>query len=107
MFGDGERALRVSTWRPRVFNKAVKRCQAADPDFPSRPTPHSLRHTAASLAVSAGASVLVVCRLLGHSKPSVTLDVYAGLWDTDLQEVAGALDRERSEALSTGHLLRV
>lgn len=102
VFGDGEHALRVSTWRPRVFNKAVKRCQAADADFPSRLTPHSLRHTAASLAVSAGASVLVVCRLLGHSKPSVTLDVYAGLWDTDLQEVAGALDRERKAVLDGG-----
>lgn len=99
IFGAGEVPLRISTWRPRVFNKAVARCREADREFPERLTPHSLRHTAASLAVQAGASVLVVSRLLGHSRPSVTLDVYAGLWDTDLQEVAGALDAQRSRAL--------
>ena len=38
-------------------------------------TPHELRHTAASLAVSAGASVLGVQRLLGHEKAFMTLDV--------------------------------
>ncbi|MBB1057845.1 site-specific integrase [Dietzia sp. B19] len=100
IFGGGEVPVRISTWRPRVFNKAVARCRMADPEFPARLTPHSLRHTAASLAVQAGASVLVVSRLLGHSRPSVTLDVYAGLWDDDLQAVAGALDAERSRALA-------
>src|SRR5699024_3785769 len=35
-------------------------------------TPHELRHTAASLAISAGASVLAVQRMLGHAKPSMT-----------------------------------
>ena len=100
IFGGGDVPVRISTWRPRVFNKAVARIREVDPEFPARLTPHSLRHTAASLAVQAGASVLVVSRLLGHSRPSVTLDVYAGLWDNDLQAVAGALDAERSRALA-------
>lgn len=59
-------------------------------------TPHELRHTAASLAVSAGASVLAVQRMLGHSKPSMTLDVYADLFDQDLDAVAESLDALRS-----------
>jgi integrase len=44
-------------------------------------TPNELRHTAASLAVGRGASVLAVQRMLGHDKPSTTLDVYSDLFD--------------------------
>lgn len=55
-------------------------------------TPHELRHTAASLAVSAGANVKAVQRMLGHASASVTLDVYADLFDDDLDAVAVALD---------------
>lgn len=58
-------------------------------------TPHDLRHTAASLAVSAGANVKAVQRMLGHKSAAVTLDVYADLFDTDLQTVAEALDEAR------------
>ena len=56
-------------------------------------TPHEMRHTAASLAVSAGADVKVVQRMLGHASAAVTLDVYADLFDEDLDTVAIALDR--------------
>ena len=55
--------------------------------------PHALRHTAASLAISAGASVLAVQRLLGHASAAMTLDVYASLFDDDLDEVAKHLDK--------------
>ena len=48
--------LRNSNWRAREFQPAVKACQNADGSFPSI-TPHDLRHTAASLAISAGANV--------------------------------------------------
>ncbi|MEJ1092904.1 tyrosine-type recombinase/integrase [Microbacterium istanbulense] len=55
-------------------------------------TPHELRHTAASLAVSAGANVKAVQRMLGHASAAVTLDVYADMFDDDLDSVATALD---------------
>ena len=55
-------------------------------------TPHDLRHTAASLAVSAGANVKAVQRMLGHAKASMTLDVYADLFDDDPDDVAANLD---------------
>lgn len=63
-------------------------------------TPHELRHTAASLAVAAGASVLSVQRMLGHDKPSTTLDVYADLFDGDLDDVASRLAETRSAGLA-------
>lgn len=66
---------------------AVARCQVADPTFP-RITAHDLRHTAASLAISAGANVKGVQRMLGHASAAMTLDVYADLFDADLDAVA-------------------
>jgi len=36
---------------------------------------HDLRHTAASLMLNHGVPVIVVSNMLGHSKPSVTLDI--------------------------------
>lgn len=59
--------------------------------FP-RITAHALRHTAASLAISSGANVKVVQRMLGHSSAAMTLDVYADLFDDDLTAVADKLD---------------
>lgn len=55
-------------------------------------TPHALRHTAASLAVSAGANVKAVQRMLGHASAAMTLDVYSDLFDDDLDAVAERLD---------------
>lgn len=58
---------------------------------------HDLRHTCASLAVSAGANVKALQRMLGHAKASMTLDVYSDLFDTDLDAVAVALDRMHTD----------
>lgn len=96
--------LRNSNWRARVFQPAVTKCQEADVGFPSI-TPHDLRHTAASLAISAGANVKAVQRMLGHAKASMTLDVYADLFDEDLDGVADRLDtaiRSTADQLRTG-----
>lgn len=55
--------------------------------------PHGLRHTTASLAISAGANVKVVQRLLGHATASMTLDRYGHLLSDDLAGVADALSK--------------
>jgi integrase len=55
-------------------------------------TLHDLRHTAASLAVSSGANVKAVQRMLGHASAAMTLDVYSDLFDDDLDDVANRLD---------------
>ena len=60
--------------------------------------PHELPHTAASLAVSAGANVKAVQRLLGHASAAMTLDRYAHLFDSDLDAVADRLDEVASRA---------
>jgi hypothetical protein len=64
-----------------------------------RTTPHDLRHTAASLAVSAGANVKAVHKMLGHASAAMTLDIYADLFDDDLGAVAAALDQARSREI--------
>jgi integrase len=93
--------LRGTNFRPRFFDPAVRRLREQDPEFPHI-TMHDLRHTAASLAISAGANVKAVQRMLGHASAAMTLDVYADLFDDDLDSVASALDRSaRNAALAT------
>lgn len=73
-------------WRVRVFAEAAKAVGREGLD------PHELRHTAASLAIAAGADVMVVQRMLGHKSAAVTLGVYAHLWDGNLDDVAARMD---------------
>jgi integrase len=83
----------LQNWRNRVFAPAVKAAGITKPV-----TPNGLRHTAASLAINAGASVLAVQKLLGHAQPSITLNVYASLFPSSLEDLAKELDtayRER------------
>jgi integrase len=53
---------------------------------------HDLRHMCASLAISAGANVKVVQKLLGHRSEVLTLDKYGHLFPDDLKAVATAFD---------------
>ncbi len=69
-----------------------------------RLTPHDLRHTAASLAVSAGANVKVLQRMLGHKSAALTLDTYADLFDEDLDDVATRLDARVTSAANVGKM---
>jgi hypothetical protein len=45
---------------------------------------------------SAGANVKAVQKMLGHASAAMTLDIYADLFDDDLEAVAAALDQARS-----------
>lgn len=98
--------LRIATFRTRVLNPAVAQLQGIDDehdepqtDWP-RPTLHDLRHTAASLAISAGANVKAVQTMLGHKSAAMTLDTYADLFPDDLEAVADALDAACAAALA-------
>lgn len=86
--------LRAGNSKDGWFQAAVRRCMSEDADL-TRITPHDLRHTAASLAISAGANVKVVQRMLGHKSAKVTLDTYAALFPDDLDNVTEALSRQR------------
>lgn len=78
--------IRLNNWRRRVFEPAREAAGLVGV------TPHDLRHTAASLAVAAGANVKAVQRMLGHASAAMTLDIYAGLFPDDLDAVAASLD---------------
>jgi integrase len=93
----GGGVLRIATFRTRVFNPAVAKLRGTDDDgMPTtdwpRPTIHDLRHTAASLSISACANVKAVQTMLGHKSAALTLDTYADLFPDDLDAVADALD---------------
>jgi site-specific recombinase XerD len=87
--GDDGRYLKRSHPTSGWFIKAV-----AESGVPHT-TPHDLRHTAASLAESAGANVKAVQKMLGHASAAMTLDIYADLFD-DLEAVAIALHDARA-----------
>jgi integrase len=50
-------------------------------------------HRATSLATQAGANVKLIQQMLGHASAAMTLDVYAGLFADNLDEVANRLDQ--------------
>ena len=79
--------LRNTNFRPRFFDPAAEKAGLLGL------TPHELRHTAASLAIAAGANVKVVQQMLGHASAAMTLDIYAGLFADELDTVADQLDR--------------
>ena len=87
--------MRYPNFRRRDWDKAVEAAGLGDLDL----TPHKLRHTAASLAITAGADVKVVQTMLGHKSAAMTLDVYGHLFPDRLDEVADVLDAGRVAAL--------
>ena len=92
--------------RNRNFNRRTFAPAAVRIDEPHL-TPHGLRHTAASLAIAAGANVKVVQQMLGHKSASMTLDLYGHLFPDQLDDVADRLDViGRAAAENLADLLR-
>jgi integrase len=85
--------LRNSNFRHRIWQPACK-----ESGMPEGLRIHDMRHTAASLAVSAGANLKAVQRLLGHASATMTLDRYSHLFTDDLEALADRLDVAFSEA---------
>ncbi|PQP35639.1 site-specific integrase [Desulfobacteraceae bacterium SEEP-SAG9] len=71
----------------RHFNPAVESAEIEKIRF------HDLRHTYASLLISQGENIKYVQSQLGHSSPTVTLNVYAHLMGTINQESACKLEK--------------
>jgi integrase len=85
--GNHLRRAKTSLGTTSWFSAALERSGV------ERLTPHDLRHTAASLAISSGANVKAVQRMLGHKSAAMTLDTYADLFEDDLADVAARLNR--------------
>jgi integrase len=78
--------VRLNNFRGRVFTPAAER--VGKPGL----VPHDLRDTAASLAISSGASIMAVQRMLGHASAKMTLDVYGSLFEEDLEALAARIE---------------
>jgi len=63
--------------KPYTVSQAWRRVVEAK-NLP-RVTFHALRHTHASILINGGVDILTISRRIGHSKPSVTFDVYGHL----------------------------
>lgn len=77
-------------WFKARFNKAV-----ATLDIPGV-TPHTLRHSAGSLAISetpTATGVLLASKLLRHRNVSTTANVYSHLLEGDWDKLAAAMDK--------------
>lgn len=85
--GNHLRRAKTSLGTTSWFSAALERSGV------ERLTPHDLRHTAASLAISSGANVKAVQRMLGHKSAAMTLDTYADLFEDDLADVAARLNQ--------------
>jgi integrase len=75
----------TNVWRG--WKRLLKRAGLPDYKF------HELRHTAASLALSEGASLFHVSRMLGHSSIAITADTYGHWTDEGREDVATRLER--------------
>lgn len=109
--------LSAHNWRARVFEPAADKAGLGvltvtkdDAGKWHRTyvglVPHSLRHTAASLAVQEGADVMAVQRMLGHASPSITLNVYSHLFDGSLDSVAAGMDSARGRMVTSEGAIR-
>lgn len=91
------RPLRTSNWRARVFIPG----QRAAGITPLRRV-HDLRHTAAALAIAAGAHPKMLQDMLGHSSIAVTLNVYGHLFPSLHDALAASLDEAFRAAADSG-----
>lgn len=81
--------LRGTNWLRRVYRPALLRAKVPGPDERKI---HDLRHTYASLAVQAGANIKQLQRAMGHASATMTLDVYADLFDEDFSGLGTQLE---------------
>lgn len=78
--------LNKSNLRNRSYNPILKRAGVPKLRF------HDLRHTAASLLGAAGVPIRVISEILGHSSPSITLNIYSHILPGNMEEAAAKMN---------------
>ncbi len=73
-----------------IQNKKIKYCNRAGV---KQIRIHDFRHSCASLLINNGASIALVSKYLGHSKISITLDIYTHLYKNELEEITNLLNK--------------
>ena len=76
----------------RFISRYNEDCEREEDKLPSI-TLHDLRHTSATLLLSEGMDIEEVSRRMGHSKPSVTLDIYGHALPEKNDAASDILDR--------------
>lgn len=102
VFPDSEGGyMRGNNVRRRWWSKAVAAAQLfprTETDAAGKPRVvysfnlHELRHTAASLAIQAGANIKALQNMLGHESAGLTLDRYGHLYGSDVEAVGVAIN---------------
>jgi len=91
--------LRPTNWRARFFNPAAKAAKLQPL------TPHDLRHTAASLFISAGANPWMLAEVLGHTDTRMIDRVYGHLFDKDREDLRQRMSEKARGAVSTSDVI--
>jgi integrase len=91
--------LRPTNWRARFFNPAVKAAKLQPL------TPHDLRHTAASLFISAGANPWMLAEVLGHTDTRMIDRVYGHLFDKDREDLRQRMSEKARGAVSASDVI--
>ena len=78
--------LQMNNLGQREFAKLIEKAKVRPIKF------HGMRHTAATLALSAGVPVKLVAHMLGHSKTAITLDTYTHATKDMQEQAAEAID---------------
>ena len=89
---DAGTMIAPDNFRRRTFATAAKKAKIEGI------SPNTCRHTAASFAISTGANVYDVQRMLGHARPSITMDVYGSLWKDQHERFIRRYDRAIQKA---------
>jgi integrase len=89
--------LRRSTFRARVFDRAVRKAELDGVTF------HGLRHSAVGLMIEVGAHLEVIKRRLGHASIRVTSDVYGSVLPEVDDAVTARLEEQFTTASEVGH----
>lgn len=79
--------IRLGVFRTRIWQPLLKRLGIDYRGF------HHTRHSFATAALSAGEDILSVSRLLGHARPSTSLDTYGTWLPSKQKEVAERVSR--------------
>jgi len=100
-WGEGEGAPLFRSRQGRLSRRRLREllddcCQRAA--LP-KTSPHQLRHAACARWLRCGVPLLLVSKLLGHARPSTTLDHYASVISQDLEQ---GLARDPLEAALAG-----
>ena len=75
--GKNGNVLDYGYFRRAIFKPAAERLKLKNV------TPHTLRHTCASLLISLGAPITTVSYILGHASAKMTLDIYGHYYEDD------------------------